>query len=314
MREGYIQQVELLMNILPVVMEDRRLALKGGTAINFFYRDAPRLSVDIDLCYLPIEERKISFKNIHKILQEMKIALEKHGFTVRSSHPLDAQSEVKLFVKNNKAEIKVEPNFTLRGSVFDPEIKATSTYIMDTFHKREEVKCLSFPDTFGGKIHAVLDRQHPRDLFDIKHLLDNEGIIEKTRKAFLVYLISSPRPIHEILTPNLKDIPKTAMQEFQGMANTEVTLKDLKNARELLINTIRKTLTTEEKQFLIGLKKLAPNWNLLGLKRTQVLPGVQSLPNIQDLPGVQWKILNLKKMSSRKRNLQCKLLEEKLFK
>ena len=215
-------------------MKDRRLALKGGTAINFFYRDAPRLSIDIDLCYLPIEDRKTSFKNIHGILKEIKLSLEKLNFKVKPSYPLDTQNEVRLFVKNNSAEIKIEPNFILRGSVFSPEIKTTSKYIMDTFHKKVEVKCLNFSDLFAGKIIAALSRQHPRDLFDIKYFLDKEGITEKTRKAFLAYLISSPRPIHEILIPNLKDISKTTIQEFQGMVNSEVTFEDLKNTREPL--------------------------------------------------------------------------------
>ena len=302
MRENYIQQAELLLDILPIVMKDRRLALKGGTAINFFYRNVPRLSVDIDLCYLPIEERKTSFKNIHRILKEMKLTLEKRGFIVKPSHLLDAQKEVRLFVKKNRTEIKVEPNFILRGSVFNSEIKPIFTYATDTFHKEMEVKCLSFPDLFAGKIHAALSRQHPRDLFDIKYLLENEGVTENTRKAFLVYLISGPRPIHEIIMPNLKDISENLIREFQGMANAEVTLKDLENARELLINTIKENLTDEEKKFLVGFKKLTPDWSLLGLEK-----------NVEALPGVQWKILNLKQMSSRKRNLQCKLLEEKLF-
>ena len=302
MRENYIHQVELLLDVLPVVMKDSRMALKGGTAINFFYRNAPRLSVDIDLCYLPIEERKTSFQNIHGILEEIKLSLEKLNFKVKPSHPLDTQNESRLFVTNNLAEIKVEPNFIIRGSVFSPEIKVISKNIMDTFHKKVEVKCLSFSDLFAGKTIAALSRQHPRDLFDIKYLLEKEGITEGIRKAFLVYLISSPRPIHEILIPNLKDITKATIQEFQGMVNIEITPEELKNTRELLINTIQETLTDEEKHFLIGFKKLVPDWSLLGLEQVKILP------------SVQWKILNLKKMSSKKRNLQCKLLEEKLFK
>ena len=302
MKENYIHQVELLLDVLPIVMKDSRLALKGGTAINFFYRDAPRLSVDIDLCYLPIEERKTSFQNIHGILKEIKLSLEKLNFKVKPSYPFEAQNEVRLFVRNNLAEIKVEPNFILRGSVFSPEIKTTSKYIVDTFHKQAEVKCLSFSDLFAGKMIAALSRQHPRDLFDIKYFLGKEGITEEVRKAFLVYLISSPRPIHEVLIPNLKDISETTIQEFQGMVNTEVTPEELKSTRELLINIIKEDLTDEEKHFLIGFKKLAPDWSLLGLEQAKTLP------------GVQWKILNLKKMSPQKRNLQCKLLEEKLFK
>lgn len=81
----------------------------------------------------------------------MKFALEKLGFIVKPSYPLDAQKEVRLFVKKNRTEIKVEPNFILRGSVFDSEIKPHSTYIKDTFHKETEVKCLSFPDLFCRK-------------------------------------------------------------------------------------------------------------------------------------------------------------------
>lgn len=301
MRENYIHQVELLLDVLPVVMKDNRLALKGGTAINFFYTNVSRLSVDIDLCYLPVEERKISFKNIHEILKEMKLSLEKRGLIVRSSHSLNAQNEVRLFVSNNHAQIKVEPNFVLRGSVFSPEIKTTSKYISDTFHQKIEVKCLSYADVFGGKIHAALSRQHPRDLFDIKCLLESAGITEEIRKAFLVYLISSPRPIHEVIMPNLKDISSNEIQEFQGMTNVEFTIEDLKHVRTLLITAIKETLTIEEKKFLVGFKRLEPDWSLLGIE------------HIQTLPGVRWKILNLKKMSSRKRNVQYKLLEEKLF-
>ena len=302
MKEDYIHQVELLLDVLPIVMRDSRLALKGGTAINFFYRNAPRLSVDIDLCYLPIEDRKTSFQNIHSILKEIKFSLERLNFKVKPSHPFNTQKEVRLFVKNKLAEIKVEPNFILRGSVFNPEVKTISKYITDTFHKQIEVRCLSFPDLFAGKIIAALSRQHPRDLFDIKYLLEKEGIAEAVRKAFLVYLISSPRPIHEVLIPNLKDISESTIREFQGMVNTEITFEELKNIRKLLINTIKETLTDEEKHFLISFKKLTPDWGLLGLEQAKTLP------------SVQWKILNLKKMSSEKRTLQCKLLEEKLFK
>ena len=240
MRENYRNQVELLLDVLPIVMKDSRLALKGGTAINFFHTNAPRLSVDIDLCYLPIEEREISFKKIHGILKEIKLALEKQGLIVKSSHSLNEQNEVRLFIKNTHAQIKVEPNFVFRGAVFNPEIKTTSSYISNTFHKKVEVQCLSFADVFGGKINAALSRQHPRDLFDIKYLFEGVGITKEVRKAFLVYLISSPRPIHEVIMPNLKDISENEMKEFQGMTNVEFTIEDLKKTRKLLVTTIKK--------------------------------------------------------------------------
>jgi len=53
----YRSQVELLLRVLPYVAKEKVFALKGGTAINLFVRDLPRLSVDIDLTYLPFEDR-----------------------------------------------------------------------------------------------------------------------------------------------------------------------------------------------------------------------------------------------------------------
>jgi len=53
-RERYMRQVALLVRTLPYIARHEAFALKGGTAINLFYRDMPRLSVDIDLTYLPL--------------------------------------------------------------------------------------------------------------------------------------------------------------------------------------------------------------------------------------------------------------------
>jgi hypothetical protein len=58
---------------------------------------------------------------------------------------------------------------------------------------------------FGGKICAVLDRQHPRDLFDVKYLLQNEGFSEQVKEGFLLCLLCSDRPINEVITPNFQD-------------------------------------------------------------------------------------------------------------
>ena len=64
----YYNQAELLLRILPLIYRQREFALKGGTAINFFFRNLPRLSVDIDLVYLPIEDRATTLQNISNLL------------------------------------------------------------------------------------------------------------------------------------------------------------------------------------------------------------------------------------------------------
>jgi hypothetical protein len=70
-KKYYRGQVKLLLDILPMVARHQAFALKGGTAINFFVRDVPRLSVDIDLTYLPVGEREKSLTAIHNSLIQL---------------------------------------------------------------------------------------------------------------------------------------------------------------------------------------------------------------------------------------------------
>ena len=290
MKENYIFQVESLLNILAVFMKDKRWALKGGTAINFFYRDGPRLSVDIDLTYLPIQDRVTSFKAIHYMLKEAKDFMETEvGYKVVPSTPLNGKKETKLIVLNHKASIKVEPNFIFRAALFKPEIKSLSQSIAKEFEKEStkelvQANCLSFEDTYAGKICAALSRQHARDLFDIKILLENEGITKNLRQAFLVYLISTPRPVYEVLLPRMKDLSETFDNAFKGMARVKISLEDLEEAREFLLKKLKKQLTAKEKDFLIRFKQLRPDWKLLDLE------------GIENLPSVKWKLMNLEKL------------------
>ena len=71
-REQYMRQVELLVRTLPFIARQDVFALKGGTAINLFYRDMPRLSVDIDLTYLPIEDRDATLAGIDEALDRIR--------------------------------------------------------------------------------------------------------------------------------------------------------------------------------------------------------------------------------------------------
>jgi len=64
----FFKQAELLLRILPLIYKEDVFALKGGTAINFFVRDLPRISVDIDLTYLPVNDRDFALNEIRSIL------------------------------------------------------------------------------------------------------------------------------------------------------------------------------------------------------------------------------------------------------
>ena len=278
----YFKQAELVVRVLPNIARETCFALKGGTAINMFVRDLPRLSVDIDLVYLPIEEREASLAGVDKALNRIADGLEFSSPACDVVRQIDGRSK-RLLVRSDAVQIKIELSPVLRGSVFPPVTMTVGVAVEEQLGFAE-VQVLSVAELYAGKICAALDRQHPRDLFDVKMLLDNEGIDRQIMRAFLVYLISHNRPIRELISPKLKDLASIYTQHFQGMAEIPVGVEDLASARESMIKTIHKELTSKDKQFLLSFKSGAPDWSLIDLE------------GIDLLPAVQWKLLNIQKM------------------
>src|SRR6056297_2506475 len=173
----YFKQVELLVRILPMVGSVKCFALKGGTAINLFYRDMPRLSVDIDLVYVHIKDRDSSLSEITEGLLEIGRSIEKVFPNIRIQYSRMGKTDyiIKLLIQMDLSIVKIELSPVLRGTVHKPKILRIGSKVEETFGFAE-VPVVSFEDLFAGKIIAALDRQHPRDLFDVKLLLDNEGI------------------------------------------------------------------------------------------------------------------------------------------
>ncbi len=279
------KQAELLLRMLPIVMNIEEFALKGGTAINFFIRDLPRLSVDIDLCYLPIQDRNTTIKNINTRLHHLKQDAIR---SIQGAQVGEMQTPdfgiTKLMIRWQGVSVKLEPNFVLRGTVF-PVIERELTNRAEVLFKMAvDCRTMSIQDLYGSKICAALDRQHPRDLYDIKLLLENEGITDEIRQAFIVYLISHPRPMAELLAPNLKDISVIFETEFVGMTFDMVEIMELEKVRESLIAQIRDDLTDSERNFVLSVKQGVPDWDRFGLA------------HIQNLPAVRWKLSNILRM------------------
>lgn len=172
---------------------------------------------------------------------------------------------------------------------------------VEEFEKEATMQILSPADLYGGKICAALDRQHPRGLFDIKLLLENEGLTDETRQAFVVYLISHPRPMAEVLAPNFLNIEQTFENEFQGMTRIPITLDELLETRKKLVSLIQNSLTENERQFILSVKQGNPKWQLM------------PFDHIQDLPAVQWKLANIAKMSKGKHETAVGKLERILY-
>ena len=284
----YVRQAELLIRCLPEIGKQSIFALKGGTAINLFVRPMPRLSVDIDLTYLPLSGRDEALSDISRALDAIgrDVILRVTGVHVQVSRTNGAAT--KLVISLRDAQIKVEPNQVLRGSVYLPETRDLCAEAQALFEQFVSVRTLSLADLYGGKICAALDRQHPRDLYDVRLLLENEGLTPEIRRAFVVYLSSHDRPMHELLDPQFKDIASVYASQFAGMVREEVPVAFLCQARERLVNLIRQELDKDEKRFLLSMKQGEPEWDILGIK------------HLKELPALQWKLQNIRRMEKRK--------------
>ncbi len=290
MKDIYFKQAQLLLQILPEIHKNPDFALKGGTAINFFFRDIPRLSVDIDLTYLPVENREFTLKKITDFLNSLSVDIKKRFFGIKiiKRRIQDSTNLKGLIINFKNVTVKIEPNLIIRGSVYPPIEKELVAKAQELFELNVITKTVSHADLYGGKICAALDRQHPRDLFDIKLLIDNEGFIDDIKTAFIVYLISHPRPMIEILNPSLLPIDEMYYKEFIDMAYIDITLAELLKTRHYIIQWIKKSLNKKEKHFILSVKEGNPEWELIDIK------------HIQLLPAVRWKLKNIKKMSKSK--------------
>jgi hypothetical protein len=277
-------------------------SLKGGTAINLFYRSLPRLSVDIDLSYRRISGRDAAISDIHNEMQAIcdRINSDSGFQAIPRKDALFNDSPVitKVFVRSNSSEIKIEPNFIVRGSVYDDISKTIlpETSKLLAINQSLSATVGSFEDVYAGKICAALNRQHPRDLFDIRLLLDQEGITPKIKDAFLIYLCCNNRSISELLRPNLLNVRNLIETQFSGMSAIPFSYPDYQRTRTDLIDSLRNSLSKKDIHFLFSFSAGKPEWGLLS--------GSVDVARVQSLPSVQWKLLNISKMNASKRNLE----------
>lgn len=274
----YKKQVALLLSVLPEISKEPDFALHGGTAINLFIRDMPRLSVDIDLTYIRIEGREASLKNIAAALLNIK---KRIVAVLPNAQVVHKEKEGKLLITISGASIKLEVNLTNRGIIGDTINLPLCDKAQDEFDAFCTANIVSVGQLFGGKICAALDRQHPRDLFDVKYLLANEGFSVQVKEGFLMLLLSGDRPIHEILNPHFQDQRSALTNQFIGMTNEDFSYDQYESIRNALIKAVQNNLTQYDKQFLLSIKSLKPDW---------------SIYHFEHFPAIQWKLKNLQQL------------------
>lgn len=286
----YLETARLLTQVAPLVLVDDTFALKGGTAINLFVREMPRLSVDLDLVFPDYTlAREAALARINGAIRQAADRLKRRGFETRSASTGDA-GETKLLVRQGRIEVRIEVNFVMRGTVHPARPTSLTRTARDALQSDLEIPVVSVEDMYGGKLVAAMDRQHPRDLFDVMQLFAHEGITPAIRRAFVVYLASHNRPVHEVLFPTLRNIEYEYANNFQGMTAETIPIGTLLATRERMIGELQRGIDANERRFLLSLLSGAPDWSALGI------------PHLEQLPGIRWKLHNL--LQLRKTNAQ----------
>jgi predicted nucleotidyltransferase component of viral defense system len=285
MNQVYLDTARLLTQVAPFVFADGAFALKGGTAINLFVRDMPRLSVDLDLVFpdysLP---RGQALQQINEGIRKSAERLNARGFQTRTVVATDA-GETKLLVRRGSIELKIEVNFVMRGTVHPVRLASLTAVAREALLADLEIPVVSLEDMYGGKLVAAMDRQHPRDLFDVMQLFAHEGITPAIRRAFVVYLASHNRPVHEVLFPSLRNIRQDFENNFRGMTTEPVELPELLATRDRMLSELQNGLDSDERRFLLSLVANKPEWAELGIVHAEQLPGIRW--KIQNLEGLQ---------------------------
>ena len=297
----YTDRVRLLVEILPVLAKEPRFALKGGTAINLFEHDRPRLSVDIDLAWLPV----------HGYAEDARLIAEALGrlADVLRAPPLQLQVQAsageggavtRLVASRGRARVQIETTPVMRGAVHPVRSMVVRPRVEEAFGFAE-VQVLDFADLYAGKLAAALSRQHPRDLFDVGLLLEDERADEMLWRTFLVYLTCSPKPAWEMLAPRAPAGFEAIFEtHFKGMTSEPIDVAALLESRERLLARVAQWLDEPSCAFLRSVEGEQPDFGLIGLAHAE------------ELPGVRRKLHNLAQRTAAKRAEDRRQLEEAL--
>lgn len=276
MNEIYRKQVALLIRMMPLVYKIKDFAVHGGTAINLFVKDMPRLSVDIDLTYLPIKNREESLQEINNNLLTLKQLIEKAIPGIRITHK---PTVFKLLCAKDEAIVKIEVNGTKRGIIGEVEERELCVKAQKEFNMSCKARIVPISLLYGGKIAAALSRQHPRDLFDYMHM--EVTTFSVVKNGFIFYLLGSEKPLIESLKPNLIDQKQAIINQFQGMSDIPFDYTDFDNTRKMLIENVNHNLTVTDREFLLSFENGAPDWD-------KCCAG-----DLSGYPAIQWKLKNI---------------------
>ena len=177
------------------------LLLKGGTAINLTVFNLPRLSVDIDLDFIPNLTREETANERERLTEILKGYMSEQGYSLsdasRFSHSLDAFHYNYVNAAGNRDMIKIEINYSLRTHVLSSENRV---FITDAFGEPIKVRTVAAMEIFAAKTNALISRAAARDLYDFCNMADMElfsGEGDIFRKCIIFYATISTKDVNK---------------------------------------------------------------------------------------------------------------------
>lgn len=284
MDKSYVDTVRLLLEVVPDVFQAGCFAMKGGTALNLFVQDMPRLSVDIDVVYVAHDKgREAALAEIGSELNAMHRRLRSRGLEAQVTSTKTGD-ETKLFIRRDRQEVKIEVNHVFRGTLLPTVQSRLVKAASDLFTTSVTVPMLAMPELYGSKLVAAMDRQHPRDFFDVHGMYRSFGLTPEIVECFVCYLAGHNRPVHEVLYSHDVDLKPAFSEEFIGMEREPIPLVELQATRERLRRDLAASLTEAHKRFLLGLVADTPPWDAMKFR------------HLSELPAVRWKLQNLARL------------------
>lgn len=284
MNKTYVDAVRLLLEVAPVIFQKPSFAMKGGTAINLFVHDMPRLSVDIDVVYANhTSSREDALKAISSALDAAKKQLARMGVEADVTSTANAE-EIKMFARKGRSQVKVEVNHVFRGCILPAEPRRLAEAARSLFATDFTIPTLQSSELYGSKLVAAMDRQHPRDFFDTRGMYASDGLTPEIVECFVSYLAGHNRPVHEVLFSREQDIGPAFENEFSGMTREPIALAELRAVRDRIRRDLPAALTEAHRNFLLELVAGEPDWNLMKCK------------HLAEMPAIRWKLQNLAKL------------------
>ena len=296
--EKVIRLIDLLEGLRSHPFLKTRIALKGGTALNLFIFDVPRLSVDVDINYIGATDRETMLAERPKVEQAIQAVCGRLGLQIHRV-PLDhAGGKWRLSytsVVGRSANLELDVNFMLRKPLWTPV--ASDSKRVGSFGAAQ-IPLLDRHELAAGKLAALFGRSASRDLFDVRELLQRVNLDrDKLRLGFVVYgginrrdwrsvsltdLAVDPDEVDRQLRPLLRGPlapPRNRIVEWAG--------KLVADCRNLLSTVL--PLAANELEFIERL-------NQRGEIVAEILTdGKELQTTIRSHPGLLWKALNVRK-------------------